>query len=514
MEQQKKLQKKILKIAIVFAIAFLALIIISNLTKITGWFSSVFLIVRSVAFGLVIAYLLNPFFRFFEQKLFKRIRFFTLKRTLSLICTVLLLLLIVALLMLLILPKFIDSLITFAQNYNQYVSSAIHQINLFLEDINGFLATITGNPSTISYFNEQMINEALFNGTSGSSWIDSLSSMNFKPITGMLANTFSSLVDLVIGLFLAVYLLASKEKRYAQVMKFRYAMFSHPTNDRITRACTIADRAFGGFVKGKVIDSLIVGILLYLLLLVFNVPYALLISAFLAVVNIIPMVGVLIGTIPTAVIVLLTDPAKILPFLVIIFIVQHFDNNVITPKILGNNMGVSPLCVLISITIFGAIWGLAGMFVAVPVVATLLAMLEEITVDRLQKKGHPSGVESYYANNAQILFNPNSASITDKSAQKISKAALVAQKKMEHGEKLKLKERFSIIIVKLARKLRLYSEISDQSIIELSTQEVSRTAETEAGRYMTENPALKSKKKNHKQKNQESSDSQQSRKEQ
>jgi len=513
MEQQKKLQKKILKIAIVFAIAFLALMIISNLAKITGWFSNVFLIVRSVVLGLVFAYLLNPFFRFFERKLFNRIRFFTLKRTLSLICTVLLLLLIVALLMLLILPKFIDSLITFAQNYNQYVSSAVHQINLFLEDINGFLAKITGNPSTISYFNEQMINEELFNSTSDSSWIDALSSMNFKPITGALASTFSSLIDLILALFLSIYLLASKEKRYAQVMKFRRAMFSPLTNDRITRACTIADRAFGGFVKGKAIDSLIVGILLYVLLLIFNVPYALLISAFLAVVNVIPMVGVLIGTIPTAVIVLLTDPGKILPFLVIIFFVQYLDNNVITPKILGNNMGISPLCVLISITVFGALWGLAGMFVAVPAVATLLALLEEITVARLQKKGHPSGVESYYANNAQIVFSPNSASTTDKSAQRISRTALVAQKKMERGEKLKLKERFSIITVKLTRKFKLYSEISDQSMIELSTQEIGRTAEIEAERYMSANSAMNSKKKNNKKKKQGSSDSKQNREE-
>lgn len=507
MDDNKKFQKKIIKIAIVLAIAILALVIIASLAEITAWFTGVFLIVRSVVFGLIIAYLLNPFFRFFERKLFNRIRFFTLKRTLSLICTVLLLFLIIALLMLLIIPKFADSLIAFAKNYNQYVSSAVHHVNLFLGDINAFLADITGNPTTISYFNEQVINEALFSSSPDSSWLDALSSMNFEPITGMLASTFSSLVDLVIGLFLAVYLLASKEKRYAQVMKVRHALFGTQTNERITRACTIADRAFGGFVKGKVIDSLIVGTLLYVLLLVFNIPYALLISTILAVLNVIPMVGVLIGTIPTAVIVLLAEPGKILPFLIIIFIVQHFDNNVITPKILGTNIGVSSLCVLISITICGALWGLFGMFIAVPLVATLLEMLEEITVIRLQKKGHPSGVESYYANNAQIIFDQNVAPTNDRSAQKLARTAAIAQKKAARGEKMTFKERWSLLLYQIARKLGISSEISDKTMIELSTQRVTEKAEQEAKQFMAKNSVSKPKNKKINRQPNESSDS-------
>lgn len=478
----KNLKKKVLIGAIVCAIAFLALLFVSAAVEIKAWFLGVLLILRPILIGLVMAYLLNPIFRIFERKLFKRLRPFGLRRTLSLFCSILSLFLIVALLLWLIVPQLIESLISFVKNYNLYLSSGIHTVNEMIAGINGFLEPLTGNESVIKYLKERELNEYIQSSTSA--WINNMSQQNYRPITGILGSTFSGIVDTVLGLFLTIYLLASKEKRYAQVMKFRRALFSNLTNERITRICTIADRSFGRFIKGKLIDSLIVAALIYIPLLLFGVPYALLIAAFIAITNLIPLVGIYIGMIPTAVIVLLTDPSKIIPFLIILILVQQIDSNIISPRVLGSNTGVSSLCVLISISVAGAMFGWIGMLLAVPLFATVLELLDEWTVARLQKKGFPSGVESYYANNTLVEPEQNIHSTVDKTAQKIERYALRAQKKIEAGEKPTLSERVCLRIRNMAHKYHFFSEISDKSQIAVSTEDVARTAELESRRYL------------------------------
>ncbi|MBQ9806835.1 MAG: AI-2E family transporter [Clostridia bacterium] len=478
----KNLKKKVFIGAIVCAIAFLALLFVSSAVRIKAWFLGLLLILRPILIGLAVAYLLNPIFRFFERKLFKHLRPFGLRRALSLFCSILFLFLVVALLLWLIVPQLIGSMISFARNYNLYVSSAIHVVNETIESINGFLEPLTGNESVINYLKERELNEYIQSTTS--EWIRNMSQQNYQPITGILGSTFSGIVDVVLGLFLTVYLLASKEKRYAQVMKLRRALFSNLVNERITRICTIADRSFGRFIKGKLIDSLIVAALIYIPLLLFGVPYALLIAAFIAITNLIPLVGFYIGMIPTAVIVLLTDPAKIIPFLIILILIQQIDSNIVSPRVLGSNTGVSSLCVLISISVAGALFGWIGMLIAVPLFATGLELLDEWTVVRLQKKGLPSGVESYYANNTLVEPEQNIHSTVDKSAQRIERYALRAQKKRENGEKPTWVERICLRIRNTAHKYHFFTEISDKSQVAVSTEEVAKNAELESRRYL------------------------------
>ena len=170
-------------------------------------------------------------------------------------------------------------------------------------------------------------------------------------------------------------------------MRLRRALFSDEANAQITRFCGIADRSFGGFLEGKLIDSAIIGVLVYIALSIFKVPYAILIATIVGITDIVPVVGPFIGVIPSAVIILLTDPIKVIPFLLCILIVQQIDGNIIAPKILGENTGVSSLCVMIAITVMGAIWGLAGMVLGVPLFATVIELTNEFLNKRLQDKG-------------------------------------------------------------------------------------------------------------------------------
>ena len=125
-----------------------------------------------------------------------------------------------------------------------------------------------------------------------------------------------------------------------------------------------------------------------------GVPYTLLIAVLIGITDIVPVVGPFIGVIPSAIIILLTDPIKVIPFLLCILIVQQIDGNIIAPKILGENTGVSSLCVMISITVMGAIWGLAGMVLGVPLFATIIELTNEFLNKRLQDKGLPTKTDS------------------------------------------------------------------------------------------------------------------------
>lgn len=482
----KKFRKKVLICAIVVAIVFLALYWVSNYPKINGWLSDTVLLFRPVFIGLVAAYLLNPIFRFFERKLLRGVRPFGFRRTLSLICTFLVVFVILAILLLLILPSLIESISDFAANYNRYLSSAIHHVNVWFEKINHLVFQLTGIESLLGSFDEQSINEMLFGQENENSITHLLSQLNFKPITDKIGDAVSGFMDLLIGMFITIYLLASKEKRYAQVMKLRRALLSDSANAKITNFCTIADDSFGGFIRGKLIDSLIVGVLIYVPLEILHVPYAILLAVFIAILNILPMVGILIGTIPTALIVLLSDPGKTVPFLLVIIVVHQIDSNIITPKILGSNTGVSSLCVLIAITIMGSLWGVFGLLLAVPLFATVLALLEEWTVTRLQKRGLPSGVESYYANDITVTPEENITATTDKIVQRIERTALRAQIKQDAGEVLTQKERMMLALNTFAHKHHIFTEISEKAIVAVTAEETVKTAQQDVEKMLQE----------------------------
>ena len=205
------------------------------------------------------------------------------------------------------------------------------------------------------------------------------------------------MTDFIFGIFVSIYLLSSKEKRSAQIKKLRHAMLGERANAYLLRLVSIAKDSFAGFLRGKALASLIVGLLFYTVASLFNLPYAILISAIMTVMNMIPIIGPIIGAIPSLFIILLTAPDKMLLFVLLVILFQQLDINVISPKILGSNLGISPLCVMISITVMGSLWGLAGMLLGVPLFATVLEFTERIVIERLQNRGLPAGLGNYYA---------------------------------------------------------------------------------------------------------------------
>jgi predicted PurR-regulated permease PerM len=220
-------------------------------------------------------------------------------------------------------------------------------------------------------------------------------------VWGFISNLFSSVVNFVLGLFIAFYLLTSKEKRLAQIRKFRAAYMTDRQDSKIGEIVTLVDKTFGGFFKGVLLDAVIVGILMFVALSIFRVSeYNLLIATICAITNVIPVFGPLIGAIPSGLIILFTNPEKLLLFIILVLIIQQLDGNVLVPLIQGNNTGISSLAVLISITVMGGLFGMVGMIIGVPVFAVIIELCKRAIEDKLRKQNKDTDTTHYYRKGA------------------------------------------------------------------------------------------------------------------
>jgi len=411
--EQKKNKKLLLGIGIYLA-SFLLVLWIINFDVVSGWLDTLLLILRPLLIGLVIAYLCNPIFNLFERKAFYKLRPFGLRRGLSLFCAYLVLFLIIVALLLLIFPQLIESVVNFIDNSDAYFENTCNQLNGLISSLNNSLPKGEDGLGSIPYLDAHKLKEG-FSDFFASLKLDSskllgyLNADNIGKLISLAGDVFTMITDILFGFFISLYLLSSKEKRYAQVMRYRRAFLSDQVNDTITRICTTADKSFGGFIKGKLIDSAIIGVLVYIAISIFNVPYAILISVTVAITDIVPIIGPFVGVIPSSIIILLTDPAKVIPFLICILIIQQFDGNVLAPKVLGENTGISSMCVLIAITTMGALWGFVGMIIGVPLFATVLELAGNYLDKRLHQKGLSTTTKDYYT--PEIVDTAGTASL-------------------------------------------------------------------------------------------------------
>lgn len=393
------MQKKRTRQITVFLLIAAFLFIILHLDRINAWLGYMSYLLRPVLIGLVIAYLCNPIFRMFEHKLFFNVRSSRFRRAISLLFTYIVLFLIFFTLIMLIVPQLINSILDFFTNYESFLKNTLVNVNGLIDMLN---ANFSMNLPHLVYEEISSQINSLLADIDLQGFLDSL--VNYSTITALwtlLNDFFSILIDIIFGLFISCYILSSKEKRYAQVMRLRRALFTDSFNRRITNICDVADRSFGGFLRGKLLDSTIVGILVYIIISIMQVPYSVLIAVIIGITDVVPVIGPFIGVIPSAVIIFLTDPIKVIPFLLCILIVQQIDGNIMAPKILGDNTGVSSLCVMIAITVMGAIWGLVGMVLGVPLFATVLELTDRYLKKRLKEKGLPEGTNHYYGSQAE-----------------------------------------------------------------------------------------------------------------
>lgn len=355
---------------------------ISQLGIVASKISGVITILRPFIFGFAIAYLLDFILRFYENKVFKLGIFKKLKskRGLGLLFTYTTAFIIVGLFIQFVLPQVIGSIAGLINDVPNYISNT----NNFFEDIVHKLDLSEEYFNLINNNFNDVVNYVIKHVS------------NLLPVVGnVLSTTASSIWNIVLGIVISIYLLVDKEKFCALSKKITYAIFPRVAANKIIEITHRSSDTFGKFLSGKILDSLIIGILTFVVLTIFKMPFTLLVSVIVGITNIIPFFGPFIGAIPSVIIILFVSPVKALWFLIIIFIIQQIDGNIIGPKILGDSIGISAFWILFSILVAGKFLGLVGMIIGVPLFAVVYSIIKEVVEGRLKRKGMKVETKDY-----------------------------------------------------------------------------------------------------------------------
>ncbi|MCR5509289.1 MAG: AI-2E family transporter [Lachnospiraceae bacterium] len=344
--------------------------------------------------GFALAYILNPLMKIFEARFKQICKRLKIKessglkkriRGVSIALSLIVFLLIVAELILLIVPQLLDSIQRIITLFPAYVASFNRWSDQFLVKYPQLRELLENYWENITDYS---IKEILPR-------IQVLLSTFSTTLLGSVWSVVVFIFKLIIGIILSVYLLYNKEIHIAQAKKMAYSLFREETANNLINNTRFANNTFGGFITGKIVDSLIIGILCFICTSLMRIPYPLLISVIVGVTNVIPYFGPWLGAIPSAFIVLMINPVKCLWFLIFILILQQIDGNIIGPKILGDSTGLSSFWVIFAITLFGGFWGVPGMFLGVPIFAIIYAAIRTFINTRLERKNMPSSTEFY-----------------------------------------------------------------------------------------------------------------------
>lgn len=389
-EWTKSMTKRVL-VYIVAGIGILAAyFILINLKRVSGILSSVSDILRPFIIAAIFAYIVNGPMMFFER-LFGRLTDKkkprpVLKRVLAIIAAWVASLAVLVLFFVIIVPDvkisittLINNLPSYFESLKAFITALAEKYQLDISYLNSFMnfqVTADGIMEIIDKYSDALIPQ-------------------LANIANISVQIGSFIADVIIAIIISVYLLFSKETLIAQLKKVLYALFNRKLADVSVRVARETHRTFSGFINGKLLDSLIIGILCFIGMSILKFEYALLISFIVGVTNVIPFFGPMFGAVPSVLLLLMIDPWHALWFAVFIFALQQLDGNVIGPKILGDSTGLPALWVMFAILVGGALWGVAGMFVGVPLFAVIYRFSKEIFENLLKKKNMPENTNAY-----------------------------------------------------------------------------------------------------------------------
>lgn len=276
------------------------------------------------------------------------------------------------------------------------VGSIVVGMPAMVESLSGWIASVLSNNPEL----QQIANVALENSSAElQTWLSgTLIPKAQELITTLSASVISVfwfLFDFVIGIIVCVYVLGSADKLKRQAKMIVSAIAPKKYIDGIFEITYEMDQCFGGFIRGKLLDSLIIGILCFICVSIMDMPYPVLISTIVGVTNIIPFFGPFIGAIPGIILILTVNPVQALYFAIFIFILQQFDGNILGPAILGQSTGLGSIWVLFSILIFGDMFGFVGMIIGVPTFAVVYFLISKFVFKKLKEREMDTVVEDY-----------------------------------------------------------------------------------------------------------------------
>ncbi len=350
-------------------------------------------ILMPVIYGAVLAYLLTPVYNWCGRKLDSRLSRLipsersrrNLGKCVGTIVSLLVLIVVVVGLFSMLIPELLRSV----RNVMDALPENMNNFSAWIEEM------LKANPEAVMYLQNYM-NQGM---AWLREWITNVLAPNINTIISSLSSGMFSFLNwvknILIGLIVMVYLLNMKDSLVTIAKKVVYSIAPLLWANRIIQEARYIHQVFGGFIIGKLVDSLIIGILCFICMSLMKMPYVLLISVIVGVTNVIPFFGPFIGAVPSAILVLLVNPIQCVYFLIFILLLQQFDGNILGPKILGESTGISSFWVLFSILLFGGLFGFVGMIIGVPTFAVIYRLLSDGVKASLRRKQLPEDTAAY-----------------------------------------------------------------------------------------------------------------------
>lgn len=377
----------ILKYVIVAIIITLLLVVaIFRWDTVKNAFSVVARIFSPIVWGAVIAFIMNPIMvateKFLGRFIFRKKPHPKISRAIGVAVALIVFIAVIMAIVLSIIPEIMTNVPdVYAGITNELIPNARKWVEKVLDDYPSIRAIVMDQVSDV-----------------GSTILNILSGFTSKmdDFLNTLLNFANSVKNFIFGIIIAIYFLLSKESLQAQAKKAIVACFRDETYRWIFTFTSNTNNALLNFIYGKIIDSIIIGMLCCIGMLIFDMPYVMIISIIIGITNIIPIFGPFIGAIPSAILILISEPRKVIWFILFVIFLQQLDGNIIGPRILGSKIGLSPFWMLFAIIIFGSMFGIAGMIVGVPLFAVAYDLIGAYLNSKLEKKNMPTD-NSYYS---------------------------------------------------------------------------------------------------------------------
>lgn len=378
---------------VVIILCMLCFFVLLRMDDISKVLKLIFNILRPIIYGLAIAYLLNPIVKTVERYLKPWVekRFPNFKKTqklcrgIGIVAALVVMLAVISALFNMLIPELYRSIRNLALTLPGQINEALRNLTVLMSQ-----------DTTLGKFFTTFLTEAT---TFFQNWMrtDLLSQVNdfMSHLTEGVFNVVNEVMNAVIGIIVSVYVLYSKEKFSMQSKKIIYALFKPSHANMILHLSIKSNTIFGGFIIGKIIDSAIIGVLCFIGLSILDMPYTVLVSVIVGVTNVIPFFGPYIGAIPSAILIMLSDPKMGIYFILFILVLQQLDGNVIGPKILGDSTGLSAFWVMFSILLGGGLFGFVGMILGVPTFAVFYYIVNMLINNKLEKRKLPIETDCY-----------------------------------------------------------------------------------------------------------------------
>ncbi|MBQ4052351.1 MAG: AI-2E family transporter [Clostridia bacterium] len=370
---------------LVLAATSLFVAMLLNLGSIWGSIKTIISLLVPFIIGFAIAYLLNPIMKFWEEKVLKKIKKPQTRRTLSLLITYAAFLLLLGGAISYVAPRLISSITSLANEIPGYYNTFVKDATDFIEAHPSINQLYTRYEMQIHSFLEQCV--SFISGYLGE-LVPKIANVTMKVGSGLI-NTF-------VGIVISVYFLHGKEKLIAQSKKVLNFVFKKESSyRRVLNVAQVTHEKTLNYLTARLLDSLIVAVIAYVVMSIMRLPYALLCALIIAVFNTIPYFGSWIGAVPPAIIVLIFKPTMLIPYLIFIVVLEQIDGNIIGPRIQGKQLGLSALWIIFAIFLFGGLFGFVGMVLGVPIFAVIYYFLNAAINNGLNKQGKSANTLDY-----------------------------------------------------------------------------------------------------------------------